>query len=77
MSEATTVESAPQTETTVDGIPTSSAGGLAANNGQATNSSSSTSDPLETAKWTRFLPESFGIRDSVRDSSYRWCVREG
>jgi hypothetical protein len=34
-------------------------------------------DPLETAKWTRFLPESFGLREAVRQSSYRWCVREG
>lgn len=37
----------------------------------------STTDPLETAKWTRFLPEAFGIREGVRASSYRWCVREG
>jgi len=34
-------------------------------------------DPLETAKWTMYLPESFGIREAVRQSSYRWCVREG
>jgi len=34
-------------------------------------------DLLETAKWTRYLPEAFGIRESVRGSSYRWCVREG
>ena len=34
-------------------------------------------DPLETAKWTRYLPETFGIREAVRKSSYRWCVREG
>jgi hypothetical protein len=34
-------------------------------------------DPLETAKWTRYLPEKFGIREAVRQSSYRWCVREG
>ena len=40
-------------------------------------SSGSKSDPLETAKWTRYLPEAFGIRESVRESSYRWCVREG
>mmetsp|Transcript_83230 Transcript_83230/g.231662 ORF Transcript_83230/g.231662 Transcript_83230/m.231662 type:complete len:190 (+) Transcript_83230:82-651(+) len=36
-----------------------------------------TDDPLETAKWTRYLPETFGIREAVRQSSYRWCVREG
>jgi len=43
------------------------------------NNDSINSDPdlLETAKWTRFLPEAFGIRESVRGSSYRWCVREG
>ena len=33
-------------------------------------------DPLETAKWTQYLPETFGLRESVRASSYRWCVRE-
>jgi len=75
MPEATVGSATPQTETTVDGIPTS-AGGLAANNGQAMNSSSK-NDPLETAQWTSFLPEAFGIRESVRGSSYRWCVREG
>jgi hypothetical protein len=41
------------------------------------NSTPVSSDPLETAKWTRYLPETFGIRESVRQSSYRWCVREG
>jgi hypothetical protein len=35
-----------------------------------------TADQIETAKWTRFLPEAFGIRESVRSSKYRWCVRE-
>jgi hypothetical protein len=35
------------------------------------------SDPLETAKWTQYLPQTFGIREAVRQSSYRWCVREG
>ncbi|OEU11873.1 hypothetical protein FRACYDRAFT_143550, partial [Fragilariopsis cylindrus CCMP1102] len=29
-----------------------------------------------TAKWTKYLPEFMGIRESVRSSSYRWCVRE-
>lgn len=33
-------------------------------------------DPLETAKWTEYLPEAFGIRDSIRASNYRWCARE-
>jgi hypothetical protein len=31
---------------------------------------------IETAKWTRFLPEAFGIRQTVQSSKYRWCVRE-
>jgi hypothetical protein len=71
MSESSDVISAtpPQTENDAGGLQTP-AGGQAANN-------SSNSDPLETAKWTRFLPEAFGIQDSVRESSYRWCVREG
>ena len=34
------------------------------------------SDQIETAKWTRYLPEAFGIREAVRQSKYRWCVRE-
>ena len=34
-------------------------------------------DPLETARWTKYLPQAFGIREAVRKSSYRWCVREG
>jgi len=75
MTESSVVSTATQTENNTDGIQTP-AGGLNANRGQAVNSSSK-SDPLETAKWTRFLPEAFGIRDSVRESSYRWCVREG
>lgn len=33
-------------------------------------------DPLETAKWTTYLPESFGIRETIRQSNYRWCARE-
>jgi|EP00979_Chaetoceros_neogracilis_P015588 hypothetical protein len=30
----------------------------------------------ETAKWTAYLPEWGGIRQSVQDSPFRWCVRE-
>ena len=30
----------------------------------------------ETATWTRYLPEAFGIREAVRKSPYRWCTRE-
>ena len=26
--------------------------------------------------WTRFLPEAFGIRDTIEASPLRWCVRE-
>ena len=56
-------------------------GGSNANNASNSNSSNSNNsnsviDPLETAKWTKYLPEFMGIRESVRSSSYRWCVRE-
>jgi hypothetical protein len=34
-------------------------------------------DPLETAKWTQYLPEAFGFREAVRADKYRWCAREG
>lgn len=30
----------------------------------------------DTAKWIQYLPESFGIREAVRQSKYRWCARE-
>lgn len=33
-------------------------------------------EDIETAKWTRHLPEAFGIRAAVQASKYRWCVRE-
>ncbi|KAL7543251.1 hypothetical protein ACHAXR_012550 [Thalassiosira sp. AJA248-18] len=26
--------------------------------------------------WTRIFPEAYGIRQSIDDSSFRWCVRE-
>jgi len=74
MSESSIESGSPQTENDAFGMlnaPTT-AGGVETNNSRA-----ATSDPLETAKWTRFLPETFGIRESVRESSYRWCVREG
>jgi hypothetical protein len=29
-----------------------------------------------TPRWTRHLPEAFGIRRAVEASKYRWCVRE-
>jgi hypothetical protein len=32
--------------------------------------------PKETATWTRFLPQAFGIREAIRQSPYRWCTRE-
>jgi hypothetical protein len=35
-----------------------------------------TKESVETALWTKYLPEAFGIRESVRNSPYRWCVRE-
>ena len=31
---------------------------------------------VETAKWTRHLPEAFGIRKAIQGSKYRWCARE-
>ena len=32
--------------------------------------------PPESATWTRFLPEAFGIREGIRNNPFRWCVRE-
>jgi Protein of unknown function (DUF3767) len=29
-----------------------------------------------TARWTCYLPEAFGIRKSIEASKYRWCARE-
>lgn len=31
---------------------------------------------VETATWTNYLPEAYGIRQSVQQSKYRWCTRE-
>ena len=28
------------------------------------------------ASWTNYLPESFGIRENIRNSPFRLCVRE-
>mmetsp|Transcript_4288 Transcript_4288/g.11717 ORF Transcript_4288/g.11717 Transcript_4288/m.11717 type:complete len:176 (+) Transcript_4288:98-625(+) len=33
-------------------------------------------EEIQTAKWTRWLPETFGIRDAIQKSKYRWCARE-
>mmetsp|Transcript_16355 Transcript_16355/g.25638 ORF Transcript_16355/g.25638 Transcript_16355/m.25638 type:complete len:206 (+) Transcript_16355:2-619(+) len=35
------------------------------------NAAATVSEP-----WTRIFPEKFGIRQSIEDSSFRWCVRE-
>lgn len=33
-------------------------------------------EPIQTATWTRYLPERFGIRAAIEQSKYRWCARE-
>jgi len=38
--------------------------------------SSSGDDTPETAQWTKYLPEAFGLREAVRQSPFRWCGRE-
>ena len=30
----------------------------------------------ETGTWVNYLPESFGLREAVRKSPFRWCARE-
>ncbi|KAL3791152.1 hypothetical protein HJC23_000572 [Cyclotella cryptica] len=35
-----------------------------------------TSSHESSSSWTRFLPEAFGIRQTIEDSPFRWCVRE-
>ena len=62
----------PNTTTTTDNSSTTLASAAIA----ATTAPAPEQDPLETAKWTQYLPETFGLRESVRASSYRWCVRE-
>ena len=61
----------PNTTTTTDNSRTTLASAATAATAAAPEQ-----DPLETAKWTQYLPETFGLRESVRASSYRWCVRE-
>ena len=41
-----------------------------------TSPSPNTAESPETAQWTKYLPEAFGIRENVRNSPFRWCVRE-
>ena len=41
-----------------------------------TDSATVSENGPETATWTRFLPEAFGIRENVQNSPFRWCVRE-
>lgn len=33
-------------------------------------------DAIVSEPWTRIFPEAFGIRRTVEDSPFRWCVRE-
>jgi hypothetical protein len=41
-----------------------------------TDSATVSDSAPETATWTRFLPEAFGIRQNIQNSPFRWCVRE-
>ena len=52
------------------------------NNSSSSSSSSSSNNaslgpPPETATWIKYVPETFGIREAVRKSPFRWCAREG
>mmetsp|Transcript_12736 Transcript_12736/g.18733 ORF Transcript_12736/g.18733 Transcript_12736/m.18733 type:complete len:171 (+) Transcript_12736:171-683(+) len=38
--------------------------------------SSTKESPEKSAQWIRYLPEAFGIQEAVRQSPFRWCVRE-
>mmetsp|Transcript_32433 Transcript_32433/g.67650 ORF Transcript_32433/g.67650 Transcript_32433/m.67650 type:complete len:176 (-) Transcript_32433:27-554(-) len=40
------------------------------------NTAVTNEEEIQTAKWTRYLPETFGIRDAIQKSKYRWCARE-
>lgn len=37
---------------------------------------SNTDNAIITESWTRIFPEAFGIRRTIEDSPFRWCVRE-
>mmetsp|Transcript_41213 Transcript_41213/g.46836 ORF Transcript_41213/g.46836 Transcript_41213/m.46836 type:complete len:171 (+) Transcript_41213:118-630(+) len=37
---------------------------------------SSSGKNFENAKWINYLPKAFGIQEAVRQSPFRWCVRE-
>jgi Protein of unknown function (DUF3767) len=45
-------------------------------NAKDSNQSINNTDTPNTARWTRYLPEAYGIRQSVENSKYRWCARE-
>lgn len=65
-------DNADATITTFD-TSASSSGPMNAN---TSNQSINNSDSPNTARWTRYLPEAYGIRQSVENSKYRWCARE-
>ena len=73
-------EHADTTITTFDIHPSSSSSSTANNNNNNNNNyynKNSINDATNnTARWTRYLPEAYGIRRSVESSKYRWCARE-
>ena len=43
----------------------------------SSNGTSNTTTPPQTPAWIqRYIPEAFGLRQSIDSSKYRWCVRE-
>ena len=54
----------------------SNANGVQVDSVTTASSSPNTKQSPETAQWTKYLPQAFGIRENVRNSPYRWCVRE-
>ena len=74
-------EHADTTVTTFDIHPSSSpsSGGNTNNNNRGYSSTTDATAPgttENTARWTKYLPEAWGIRQSVESSKYRWCARE-
>jgi Protein of unknown function (DUF3767) len=73
---STRISSTEHADATVSTFDTSDSSSYSPMNATSSNPSISNADTPNTARWTRYLPEAYGIRQSVENSKYRWCARE-
>lgn len=69
----TTFDIYPSTDSTKNNNNTSSSSNTPNNKNHTAAAAAAAAGQL---RWTRYLPEAYGIRQSVESSKYRWCARE-